>query len=84
MITAVLRQTTCTFRDDGSVYVAADVELRDDVLGSLGVRTVPITDPAILAGVKQTAVALTPATELALGVPLALPTPPAPPAPPAP
>lgn len=72
-ITATLRQTTCVFHDDGTVSATAYVELHDSTLGRMETRPVILTDPALLAGIRQAATALAPATELTLGVPLAVP-----------
>lgn len=84
-LSATLRQTTCIFQDDGSVFASAAVELRDSAFGPLGTKHVELTDPQLLAGIKAAAMQLAPATEISLGVPLTLPVPaPAPaPAPPA-
>lgn len=71
-----------SFALDGRVSMSAGVELKDDVLGRLAMRSVPVTDPTVIAQVQTFVEQMLPSLSAALGVPVTLP--PAPPAPPDP
>ena len=54
------------------------VLIADDTLGSLGVRTLEVSDPAVIANVAQYVAAMLPTIEAHVGLPVTLPEAPAP------
>lgn len=62
-----------SFALDGTVSMSAGVELKDDVLGRLAMRSVPVTDPAVIAQVQTFVEQMLPSLSAALGVPVTLP-----------
>lgn len=58
---------------DGRLSMSAGVELKDDVLGRLAMRSVLVTDPAVIAQVQTFVQQMLPSLSAALGVPVTLP-----------
>lgn len=67
---------------EGTCFLQYGVDLIDDTLGNLGVRSYTVTDPTITASVLAYVEQMLPTLEAQVGLPITLP--PAPPAPPAP
>lgn len=62
-----------------SLYASLDIQ--DDALGNLGMKSIPIDDPATVAAVKQFIEQMLPSLSAQLGIPVELPPPPPDPGP---
>lgn len=66
------------------IALYANLEIVDDVLGSLGIKNIPIDDPTTVATVQQFIEQMLPSLSAQLGIPVELPPPPPNPVPSAP
>lgn len=72
-ITGTLVTGQMQFGVNGDVSLLAGVELVDDVLGRLAMRSVPITDPAIIAQVNSFVAQMLPSLSAQLGITVTVP-----------
>lgn len=64
------------------IALYANLEIVDDMLGNLGIKNIPIDDPATVATVQQFIEQMLPSLSAQLGIPVELPSPQLPPPPP--
>lgn len=73
-ITGTLNRAELTYNTAGVVSLHATVELKDDTLGSLGVRQVEVTDETVKAAVAQYVAQMLPTLSTAAGLTVTIPT----------